>query len=153
GVLKTNAQNFYRIRQGPGPAPSVCSTASAGAGWVNTAMADQTGTFSVEFEATPSETPIDSVMALSSGPGGAFNDFACLARFWETDTIIQARNGGDYFADNVIPYSPNVKYKFRMVVNIPAHTYSTYVTPAGGVEQTVGTDFAFRTQQSEVANL
>ncbi len=44
-------------------------------------------------------------------------------------------------------------YKFRMVVNIPAHTYSTYVTPAGGTEQTVGADYAFRTEQSTVTHL
>jgi hypothetical protein len=39
------------------------------------------------------------------------------------------------------------------VVNIPAGTYSIYVTPAGGVEQTVGTDFAFRTTAGTVTNL
>jgi hypothetical protein len=46
-----------------------------------------------------------------------------------------------------------VKYKFRLVINIPAHTYSVYVTPEGGTEQTVGTDFAFRTEQNTVAAL
>ena len=154
GALKAAAQSYYRIRQvSSTPEPAACSIADVPAGFVNTAMTNQTGTFQVEFEATPSEAPIDSVMALSSGAGGAFTSFACLARFWETESIIQARNGGDYSADNVIPYEANVKYKFRMDVNIPAHTYSVYVTSAGGAEQTVGKDFAFRTDQSTVTNL
>jgi len=44
-------------------------------------------------------------------------------------------------------------YSFRVVVNIPGHTYSVFVTPAGGTEQTVGADFVFRSEQSTVANL
>jgi hypothetical protein len=31
-----------------------------------------------------------------------------------------------------------------MVVNVTAHTYSVYVTPAGGSELTVGLNYAFR---------
>jgi hypothetical protein len=130
----------------------VCSTAAAGAGWVNTPLADQTGTFSVEFEATPSESPIDSVMALSSGPQTTYPGFACLARFSTTGNI-DARNGGAYAADNEIPYSANLKYKFRLVMDIAAHTYSIFVTSPDGIEQTVGTDFAFRAEQNTVANL
>ena len=42
---------------------------------------------------------------------------------------------------------------FRSVVNVPARTYSLYVTPAGGTEQTVGIDFDFRSEQSTVASL
>ena len=52
-----------------------------------------------------------------------------------------------------IPFSANVKYSFRLVVNIPAQTYSIYVTPAGGTEQTVGTDFAFRPTAGTITNL
>jgi hypothetical protein len=32
-----------------------------------------------------------------------------------------------------------------MVVNVPANTYSVYVTPAGGSELTVGLNYGFRT--------
>ena len=82
-------------------------------------------------------------MALSSGPKTAFGDFACLVRF-NTTGKIDARNGAIYDFANDISYSANVKYSFRLVVNVPALTYSIYVTPAGQAEQTVGTDFAFR---------
>jgi hypothetical protein len=91
-------------------------------------------------------------MALSSGPQTTFGGLACLARF-NTDGNIDARNGGIYAAANVIPYTANVKYSFRFAVEILNHTYSVFVTPAGGVEQTVGENFAFRTEQNAVTNL
>lgn len=60
---------------------------------------------------------------------------------------------GIYAATSVIPYSTNVKYSFRLVVNIPAHTYSAHVTPSEGAGQPVGAVFAFRSEQSTVTNL
>jgi hypothetical protein len=95
---------------------------------------------------------MDSVMALSSGPQTTIGGLACLARF-NPDGNIDARNGVIYAAASVIPYAANVKYSFRFVVEIPSHTYSVFVTPAGGVEQTVGENFAFRTEQNAVTNL
>jgi hypothetical protein len=46
-----------------------------------------------------------------------------------------------------------VTYHFRLVVNTPAGAYSIFVRPAGGAELTVGTNFAFRTEQNTVASL
>jgi len=91
-------------------------------------------------------------MALSSGPQTTFGGLACLVRFNPSGNI-DARNGGIYAATSAIPYAANVKYSFRFVVDIPAHIYSVFVTPAGGVEQTVGENFAFRSEQSAVTNL
>jgi hypothetical protein len=39
------------------------------------------------------------------------------------------------------------------VVNVPAHTYSAYVTPAGGTEQTIGTGLAFRSNYATATSL
>ena len=39
------------------------------------------------------------------------------------------------------------------MVNIPAQTYSVYVTEAGGTEQLVGMDFAFRPTAGTPKNL
>jgi Domain of unknown function (DUF4082)/HYDIN/CFA65/VesB-like, Ig-like domain len=132
--------------------PEPCTAVSSGGGGVNRPFSTQTGAFTAQFDATPSAAPIDCVMALSSGPQTTFGGFACLARF-NTDGNIDARNGGIYTAASVIPYTANVKYSFRLAVDIPAHRYSVYVTPAGAVEQAVGVDFAFRSEQSAVANL
>src|SRR5439155_26124330 len=72
-----------------------CVTTPAPGTWVNTPFANQTGTFTATFNATPSVAAIDSVMALSSGPKTAYPDFACLVRF-NPDGTIDARNGGAY---------------------------------------------------------
>ena len=67
--------------------------------------------------------------------------------------VIDARNGGAYQAAASIPYSANTSYAFRLIVNVSDHTYSAYVTPAGGTEQTIGLNYAFRTEQAGVASL
>lgn len=129
-----------------------CATATSGGGWQNVAFSAQTGTFTAEFDATPSASPIDSVVGLSRGAQTAYTGFAILARF-NTSGNIDARNGGAYAAAATIPYSANVTYHFRLVVNVPARNYSIFVTPAGGTERTVGTNFAFRTEQNTVTSL
>jgi hypothetical protein len=40
-----------------------------------------------------------------------------------------------------------------MVVNVSAHTYSVYVTPAGGSELTVGSNYAFRNTANTMTSL
>src|SRR5206468_6650798 len=93
GLLSVREFTDVGALQGPDP----CSTASAGGGWVNRPFPTQTGAFTAQFDATPSAAPIDSAMALSSGPQTTFGGFACLARF-NTDGNIDARNGGIYAA-------------------------------------------------------
>lgn len=154
GALKTGPQYFYRVREGSGGFPSPrCITSPQINTWVNAPFADQTGAFTATFDATPSQgAPLDVVIALSSGPKTAFGDFACLVRFNQSGSI-DARNGGAYEAASDIPFSANVKYTFRLAVNIPAATYSIYVTPAGEAEQTVGVDFAFRPTAGTITKL
>jgi hypothetical protein len=125
---------------------------TAGAAWQNTAFVSQSGTFTATFDGMPSASPINSVMALSRGVQNAYTGFATLARFNPSGDI-DARNGSAYAAASIIPYSGGKQYHFRLVINIPAHTYSIYVTPPGGAELTVGTNFAFRTEQNTVTSL
>lgn len=133
------------------PVSTGCVT--AGATWHNTAIASKTGTFTATFDATPSASAINSVIGLSHGAQTAYTGFATLARF-NSSSDIDARNGGAYAGPMpVIPYSGGKKYHFRMVINVTAHTYSVFVTPPGGTEQTVGNNFAFRTEQNSVTSL
>ncbi len=126
--------------------------AAAGGAFVNTSMTAQTGTFTATFNATPSASPNNALVGLSNGAQTAFSGLATAVRF-NTTGQIDARNGGAYAAANVIPFSANTTYAFRLVVNVPAHTYSIYVTPSGGSELTVGTNYAFRTEQNTVSTL
>ncbi len=129
-----------------------CYTATAGGGWLNNAFASQSSTFTAEWDATPSAANIDAVMALSRGAQSAFTGFACLTRF-NLLGMIDARDGSIYHVASSISYAANTTYHFRLVVNLAAHTYSIYVTPAGGSEQPVGLNYAFRTEQSTVSTL
>ena len=98
------------------------------------------------------QTPANGYVALSQGTQTAHTGFAVIARF-NPDGNIDARNGAAYGAAGTIPYSTNVKYHFRLVVNVASHTYSVFVTPAGGSETTVATNFSFRSEQSGVTSL
>lgn len=120
--------------------------------FTNTSFAPQTGTFTVTFLAKPSSAASNTVMALANGPVTAFSGAAAIVRFFDTGTI-DARNGGAYTAVATIPYAANQTYLFRLVVDVPTHTYSAYVTPPGGSELTIGSNYAFRTEQNAVPKL
>jgi glucose/arabinose dehydrogenase len=136
---------------GCGAAPA-CPTASAGGPWQNTAFTAQTGTFTAEFDVTPSASPVNGMVGLSPAAGTTWTAFATIVRFNETGHL-DARNGGAYQAASVVPYSPNTSYHFRMEVNVPAHTYSVWVRPEGGTEQALGLNYAFRSEQASATSL
>jgi phage replication-related protein YjqB (UPF0714/DUF867 family) len=129
-----------------------CQTATAGGSWSNNSFASQSGAFTAEWDATSMTAGIDAVVGLSNGVQTTFSGFACLVRF-NTSGLIDARDGSVYHALSSIPYASNTTYHFRLSVNVPAHMYSIYVTPAGGTEQVVGLNYAFRTEQSAVSSL
>jgi len=128
------------------------ATATANSVWINSSFPAQSGSFQMEWDAMPGASGMDGVMALSNGPQTAFTGFACLIRFF-TDGTIQARNGGAYAADITLSYTPNLMYHFRVPVNTASHTYSVYVTPSGGSEQLLASNYAFRTEQAGVSTL
>jgi hypothetical protein len=132
---------------------AVCATASAGGLWVNAPFPVKTANFTAQFDAMPSASPINSVVGLSNGAQTAYTGFAALVRF-NSSGDIDARNGSGYApSPSTIPYSAGVNYHFRLVINMTNHTYSIFVTPGKGTEQTVGTGFSFRSEQSTVPQL
>ena len=132
------------------PAPSGCLTSSLS--WQNASFATQTSAFAASFDATPSMAKMDGVTGLSQGAASGFASLAAAVRFNNTGTI-DARNGGAYAAAAAVPYSAGQKYHFRLAVDPAAHTYSAYVTPPGGAETAIGTNYAFRTEQASVSSL
>jgi Alginate lyase len=135
----------------PAAAPG-CAQTTQGGSWQNTAFANQTGTFTAQFDATPSAADMNGVVGLSNGSQTAYTGFAAIARFNPSGDI-DARNGKAYAAASTIHYQAGVTYHFRMAVSISSHTYSIFVTAPGGAEQTVGSNFAFRSEQSGVSQL
>jgi hypothetical protein len=130
-------------------APCVLGTAN----WVaNSLGISEAGTFSASFDATPQANGINANVALSQGDPGAYNDLAVIVRF-NANGNIDVRNGDRYTADYSQLYSANSSYHFLLMVNVPAHTYSVFVTPPGGTQQTIASNYAFRTEQSTAASL
>jgi parallel beta-helix repeat protein len=136
---------------------------TAGATGRNVGFAPRTGAFSASFDAIPQASPIDAVAGLfradvAIGAGGqgaqdAYAGFAVLEHFAPSGDI-DARDGGTFAGPTpALPYSANSTYHFRLSVNVPAHTYSVFVTPPGGSEQTVGQGLAFPSEQSSVPAL
>ncbi len=146
GTLTIAGQTFTVNQSG---LPANCT--NVGSNWVNTSFATQTGSFTAQFDATPSTAATNDAVALSNGAVFTFPELACIALF-DLDGKIKARNGGSYPASS-ISYLAGVSYHFRFVVNVVAHTYSVYVTPAGGSELTIGLNYAFRTEQNAVTQL
>jgi hypothetical protein len=123
-----------------------------GNNWVNGTIPTQTGTFTAEWDATPSTALNNSNVGLSFGAQSAFTGLAIAGRFNPTGQI-DARNGGAFAAATTVNYAAGVKYHFRAVVNIRTRQYSIYVTPAGGNEITIGSNFSFRSEQAGVTTL
>jgi Bacterial Ig domain/Alginate lyase len=120
--------------------------------FVSGTLPAQTGTFTAQWDSTPSTSLNNSNIGLSLGVQAAFTGFAVAARFNPTGDI-DARNGGAFVAASTIPYTAGTSYHFRAVVNVPTNTYSMYVTPAGQTEITVGTNYSFRTEQAGITSI
>ncbi|MDB5814856.1 MAG: hypothetical protein JWN23_1973 [Rhodocyclales bacterium] len=128
------------------------ATITSSSGFVNSSITTQTGTFTATFDASPSISPSNDILSFSSGAQTAFTGMAASVRFNTTGTI-DARNGGAYAAASSIPFSAGKTYHFRMVINVANHTYSAFVTPAGGSELTVASNYAFRTEQAGITSI
>jgi hypothetical protein len=128
-------------------------TGSSGDGWHALAISPAaTGTFTATYDATPTASPENAVVGLSNGAATGFGNLGCIARFNPSGQI-DAYNGTAYAAASSINYSANVSYHFRFVVNVTAHTYSVFVTPSGGSEITVGSNYAFRSTANTMTSL
>jgi cysteine-rich repeat protein len=128
---------------------STCLTSSST--WQNNPITSQTGSFTVEYDATPNGAGLDAIVALSEGPGSDYPNFATLTRFYGPG--IDSRDGGDYSNDTYIPYTPDMTYHFLLEVDVPSRTYNIYVTPENSSRQTVGEGYSFRDEQAGVASL
>jgi hypothetical protein len=120
--------------------------------WQNDSIASQTAPFQLSFDAVPSQQNENAVVGLSNGQASAWTGLAAIVRF-NLNNQIDVRNGSGYQADTTINYTANTSYHFRMVLNPAGHTYSVYVTPAGGTEVEIANNYSFRTEQANTSTL
>jgi hypothetical protein len=115
-------------------------------------MTQKTGTFTATFTATPSATYISNGVMLGQNAMTGWSDGAAIVAF-DGSGYIKARKGDAYTADVNVAYKANTAYAIRMDVNVTAHTYSVYVTPAGGAEVKIASNYGFRTGWTGVTAL
>ena len=121
-------------------------------GWRSFSIAEQTGAFTVQFDARPNASGIDGLVGILQGVASTWSDVACIFRF-NVSGNMDVRNGSTYTADLTAGYAAGTWYHVRMEIDVPSHTYSVYVTPAGQAEFALATNYAFRSDQSSVAGL
>ncbi len=136
----------------PPPPPASCVSGQAGSAWPNTATATKTGSFTAQWDVTPSAAACDGAVALAPLGATTWTGLAAIVRFNPTNTI-DVRNGSVYGAAKAIGYVAGSTYHVRMVGSVATHTYSVYITPPGGVEQLIASNYAFRTEQASVSEL
>lgn len=120
--------------------------------WQNRSFDAQSGIFEVEYDVVASGNSIDACTGLSLGDAASYYEMAVTTRFY-TSGQFDARNGPEYTSDVQMSYTAGVTYHFRMIVDVPDHTYSVYVTEDGGDEILIAEDFAFRTGLENVESL
>ena len=120
--------------------------------WTDAALPAHSGVFTISFDAVPSVVGQDTVIGLSKGVAAQYTDLAAIVRFNNTGHI-DVRNGGTYAAKVSLAYAAKAKYLVRMVVDVPTHTYSVFVTPPGQAEVALAQNYAFRTEQATVSSL
>jgi len=118
--------------------------------WQSFDISTQKGTFTAFFDAVPHTANMDGLIGIQNGIAVGYRSLACNVRFYRNG-LIDARNGEGY-GTRTVSYTAGTSYHFRLVIDVPAHTYSIYVTPSGGTEVVFGT-YAFRTEQSNVTQL
>lgn len=130
--------------------PSLCISSSGAP--ANTSLQHADKVITVEFDAIPSGSNIDSVAGLSNGEAYEFEDLAAIVRF-NNDGMIDARNGDVYKSKSAIPYKAGNKYRFRIYANLVYHKYNAYVSINGGRYKTIAKRYKFRSEQSRVTAL
>lgn len=128
----------------------VTSCAMSADQWQNRRLAAKSGVFVIEFDAVPMDLDLDALVGFSDAAGAGPSDFAAAIRF-NPSGFIDARDGGAYRADRVVPYSAGAACSFRTLVDVPSHRYSVWTGPVGGSLEPLITDAAFRTEQEGIS--
>jgi hypothetical protein len=119
--------------------PGACVDAGTNLGIQRTGLAanpDAHG-FIATFDATPSTSGMDSVIGLLVPGTNQQQVFNKMIHF-SPGGVIEASDGDSFSASSGVPYAAGDTYHFRLVENLPAATYSLFVTPPSGTEVALG---------------
>lgn len=120
--------------------PMGCANSAAGSGVqrVSLPFTPDAHGFTATFDATPSTGAMDASLGFFSpapGPHPALSQFI----HFSPAGLIQAANGDALIPSN-LSYTAGETYHFRLTENLPAATYSVFVTSPGAPEIPLGTN-------------
>jgi glucose/arabinose dehydrogenase len=134
-----------------------CITFPTYSRFLNTAFPNQTGQFSLEFDATPVATTsavVNANIGFSDGPRGGLPGQAAMIIFSNAGRI-QARGftGGEPAAASAPTYVVNQTYHFRLEFNLVTHTYDAYYTAPGQPEALLRAGMRYRVEHQFITQL
>jgi hypothetical protein len=120
------------------PAGCVNSPAGSGIQRVSLPATPDNHGFTATFDATPSISAMDASLGFFSPAPSPHPPLSQFIHFSPAG-FIQAADGDGLMPSN-LPYTAGQTYHFRLVENLPAVTYSVFVTPPGATEVPLGTN-------------
>lgn len=129
-----------------------CVSSPAGSGMQRVSLPSTPAAhgFTATFDVTPSAAMDASLGFFAPGPGS----HPLLSEFIHLSPVglIQAANG-DVLVPSNIPYAAGQTYRFRLTENLPAATYSLFVTAPGATEIPLGSNLQVPPNQRGVTTL
>jgi hypothetical protein len=107
--------------------------------------------FTATFSVTPSSSAIDASLGFFVPASSNPPSLSSLIDFSPAG-VIKVRNG-DSFVSSTVQYTAGETLQFRLVENLPATTYSLFVTPQGGAEVPLATDLRVPSDQRGATTL
>jgi hypothetical protein len=95
---------------------------------------------------------MEAIIGFSARNPAGQSAFAGLVLFSPSGDI-QARDGDTFSASTKVPFAAGETYHFRLVENLPAVTYTIFVTPPGGTERLLGANLQVPAEQRGAASL
>ena len=107
--------------------------------------------FTATFSVTPSSSAIDAALGFFVPASSNRPSLNSLINFSPAG-MIQVRDG-DSFTSSAVRYAAGETLQFRLVENLPATSYSLFVTPSGSAEIPLATDLQVPSNQRGATTL
>jgi hypothetical protein len=107
--------------------------------------------FTATFAVTPSSSAMDAALGFFAPATSKQPALSSLINFSPAGVILV--RDGDSFVSSGVSYSAGETLQFRLVENLPATTYSLFVTPQGGAEIPLATNLQVPSAQRGATTL
>jgi hypothetical protein len=107
--------------------------------------------FTATFAVTPSSSAMDAALGFFAPSSTKQPALSSLINFSPAGVILV--RDGDSFVSSGVSYSAGETLQFRLVENLPATTYSLFVTPQGGAEIPLATNLQVPSAQRGATTL